>query len=308
MRRSLSQSAPRLLAPWALILIGCASLLACGSCGSNPNTPAPKDPPPFAEPDPELVAFGAQLYRTHGCVTCHTIDGRPSTAPTFLGAFGETRVMTNGRRAQVNEDYLRRSIREPSTEIVAGYTNQMIRYTPEMVSEYELNALIAFIVSLRDQPGDPTPTEQPADPSLTPDPPKSADPAPDPASNDTPKDPAKDDTKDAAQDEPSKDDSPPATPLRLRNDGRPEWWLDHPIRRDTNRAALSAEALGETFRGASDRALEEARRQLRLQLNLAANAPIPDEQIERTLVLPLPNPGGAYRFVGYVLVSGKPTP
>lgn len=293
-----------IVAPW-LLLACSAGLFACGSCGTSPEANPDSEPLAFEEPDPEQIAFGARLYRIHGCVTCHTIDGRPSTAPTFLGAYGQTRVLTNGRRAVVNPDYIRRSIREPSAEIVAGYTNQMIRYTPELLSDVELDALVAFIMSLRDRDEEPLPAEEPDDPSID----EPTNPASEPAEPATPGPSETEGGDDLDAEDPGDiagSDAAAPEPLRLRPDGRPEWWLDRPTRTEEGRVMLSAEALGESFRGAGDRALDEARRQLRIQMNLSPDASIPDEQVERTLVLPLPNPGGAFRFVGYVKVSGAP--
>ncbi|MGP1345817.1 MAG: c-type cytochrome [Phycisphaerales bacterium] len=305
-------------------LIVCASvgLFACGSCGSSQPT-GPDDGSGGGgievAPDPEQVAFGARVFRAQGCVTCHTIDGRESTAPTFLGLYGQPRVLGNGRRVVADEAYLRRSIREPSAELVAGYTNQMIRYTPELLSETELDALVAFIVSLRDREGvAPLPEGDPMDPAAgagagaeggarAGDAPGGGEGAGDDGNVES--GPDGDATNggagggDGAEGEAG---GGAEMPLRLRSDGRPEWWLDNPVTDDDGRVVLADEALGVSLRDASERAIERARARLRERLGVTGDDAIRGERIENTLVLPLPNPGGSFRFVGYVKISGMP--
>ena len=61
----------------------------------------------------------------HGCVGCHSLDGTAGPGPTFLRMFERESELSGGGRVRVDDDYVRRSIREPQGEQVAGYTAVM---------------------------------------------------------------------------------------------------------------------------------------------------------------------------------------
>lgn len=97
-----------------------------------------------AGPSGETVAqSGARLYQQLGCVTCHG-TGR---APAFNGLYGKPVLLTTGETVTADEVYLRRSILEPSAQIVNGYGPIMPTFKGQ-VSEEGLLQLIAFIKSL----------------------------------------------------------------------------------------------------------------------------------------------------------------
>lgn len=92
--------------------------------------------------------FGARLYTSKACVTCHRIDGKRLTGPPLNGLFGRTEVLSSGGEVVVDENYLRRSILEPQADIVAGYDPVMPTYQG-LLKDRELDALIAYIKSLK---------------------------------------------------------------------------------------------------------------------------------------------------------------
>lgn len=94
-----------------------------------------------------LVEFGEQLYRTKGCVTCHTVDGSASTGPTFKGLFGHEVKLTTGETVTVDENYIRESILNPFAKIVAGYQPVMPPYQG-LLKPREVDALVEYIKSL----------------------------------------------------------------------------------------------------------------------------------------------------------------
>ena len=100
----------------------------------------------------ELAKKGQQLYRELGCVGCHTVDGSPSTGPTWKGLFGAEREvqLPDGTTQTVvaDEAYLRESIVDPNAQVVQGFPAIMPAY-PQLGDE-ELNALIEFIKSLKE--------------------------------------------------------------------------------------------------------------------------------------------------------------
>lgn len=130
----------------ALALVGCAG---DGDTGATPNgerSPAVEDGP--TEPPGALVAQGEQLATANGCVACHTVDGSDSVGPTWLGLSGSTETLEDGTTVEVDEEYLRESIVDPSAKIVDGFSDTMPKNFDEQLSDDELDAIIAYIRSL----------------------------------------------------------------------------------------------------------------------------------------------------------------
>jgi cytochrome c oxidase subunit 2 len=90
---------------------------------------------------------GARLYQIHGCTQCHSVDGRAGIGPTFLGVWGKEETLSNGERIVVDENYIRQSILDPQSQIVAGYQGVMPTYQGRL-KDKEITAIIAYIKSL----------------------------------------------------------------------------------------------------------------------------------------------------------------
>jgi cytochrome c oxidase subunit II len=94
-------------------------------------------------------SLGSKQYQEKGCFACHTTDGTPSVGPTFKGLFGKTVTVSTGgkeRKLVADEAYLRRSVLDPSADIVAGFPPVM---PPLTLTDEEINALIEFIKGLK---------------------------------------------------------------------------------------------------------------------------------------------------------------
>jgi cytochrome c oxidase subunit 2 len=92
--------------------------------------------------------WGAQLYKSKACFTCHSIDGTPNVGPTFKGVFGSTAELTDGSTVTVDENYIRQSILEPQSQIVAGFQPVMPTFQGQL-KEAEIDALIAYLKTLK---------------------------------------------------------------------------------------------------------------------------------------------------------------
>jgi cytochrome c oxidase subunit 2 len=93
------------------------------------------------------LASGGELFIAKSCNTCHRPDSS-ARAPILNGVFGTQVTLNDGRRALVDEDYVRESILNPAAKVVAGYQPVMPTFKGQ-VSEEELIQLITYIKSLK---------------------------------------------------------------------------------------------------------------------------------------------------------------
>jgi cytochrome c oxidase subunit 2 len=95
------------------------------------------------------LSEGAELIQEKGCIACHSLDGSAKIGPTFKGLFGRKEtVVTAGkeRTITVNDDYIRRSIKEPTADVVKGFPPIM----PALpVTEEELREIVEHIKTLK---------------------------------------------------------------------------------------------------------------------------------------------------------------
>jgi cytochrome c oxidase subunit 2 len=91
---------------------------------------------------------GEKLYNKYGCVTCHSTDGTARTGPSFKGIWGHSVEFSNAPTQNVDENYIRESILEPSAKIVKGFPDQMQTFKG-VIKDEEIAAIIAYIKSLK---------------------------------------------------------------------------------------------------------------------------------------------------------------
>ncbi|NCO50477.1 MAG: cytochrome c oxidase subunit II [Deltaproteobacteria bacterium] len=86
---------------------------------------------------------GGALLEEQGCLGCHSTDGSQLAGPSFKGlGTRTTEIKRNGEEfhLKVDEDYLRRAIREPNYEIVEDYPPIMPAF--DQLTEAEVQAII----------------------------------------------------------------------------------------------------------------------------------------------------------------------
>jgi len=93
-------------------------------------------------PSPE-GARGLAIARENGCLACH-VDS--DVGPGWEGLAGSEVELSDGTTIVANREYLRRSIREPQADTVAGYT---ILMPTAVLTDSEVDALVAYIEELR---------------------------------------------------------------------------------------------------------------------------------------------------------------
>jgi len=95
---------------------------------------------------------GEAVFNNTGCQTCHAVDESTDTAlmngPALYGLFGQEVTLKHGGTVTVDENYIRKSIMDPMSEIVVGYQPLMPTYAGR-ISEEKVLQLIAYIKSLR---------------------------------------------------------------------------------------------------------------------------------------------------------------
>ncbi|PJZ59317.1 cytochrome c oxidase subunit II [Leptospira barantonii] len=92
--------------------------------------------------------LGKKLYAEKACAGCHSIDGSRLVGPSYKGLFGSAREFEAGAGVNADENYIRKSILQPTAQVVKGYPPAMPSYQGQL-SDDEINALIEYIKTLK---------------------------------------------------------------------------------------------------------------------------------------------------------------
>jgi cytochrome c oxidase subunit 2 len=103
-----------------------------------------------------LSATGEKLFAELGCATCHRTDTQ-GRGPNLQGIFGKPVQLQDGRIVTADENYIRESIFDPGAKIVNGFKPVMPTFQG-LVSEEQVNALVAYVKSIGGVPATKTNT------------------------------------------------------------------------------------------------------------------------------------------------------
>jgi cytochrome c oxidase subunit II len=81
---------------------------------------------------------GLALLEKYGCLGCHSLDGSKKVGPSFQGIWGRSVEVHTGkveRKLVSDETYLRRSIVDPSADVVEGYPAVMPSFAGVLTEE-----------------------------------------------------------------------------------------------------------------------------------------------------------------------------
>ncbi len=92
------------------------------------------------------AAEGEAIFQKMGCATCHDA-GDSSRGPSLNGLYGKDVKLRGGGTIPANDEYLRRSIMEPTADVVVGYTPLMPAFKTQF-NEDDILSLLAYIKSL----------------------------------------------------------------------------------------------------------------------------------------------------------------
>ncbi|MHB1766765.1 MAG: cytochrome c oxidase subunit II [Phycisphaerae bacterium] len=117
---------------------------------ASPVAKVPSGPKPIP-----LHVLGAKLYKSLGCIGCHTVNGQPGVGPTWKNLAGYPQKLTTGKTVIADYKFLRTMILDPGTMDVvgvpAGVMPNMYKYQlsgKKHPHETKLNALIWYINTL----------------------------------------------------------------------------------------------------------------------------------------------------------------
>lgn len=102
-----------------------------------------------AVPD-DPVERGRLWAEQNACLSCHSTDGGKMVGPTWLNVYGSTEELEDGTSVTVDEDYIRESIMDPMSQIVAGYPPAMPASLSENLTDEQIDDIIEFIKSLKE--------------------------------------------------------------------------------------------------------------------------------------------------------------
>jgi cytochrome c oxidase subunit 2 len=92
------------------------------------------------------VAYAQQ----YGCKSCHSLDGTKGIGPSFtetMSFWGKQRPLEGGGTALVDDNYIRKSILDPHSELAQGFGKLMTVYNPALPEEH-IDGVIAFLKTL----------------------------------------------------------------------------------------------------------------------------------------------------------------
>ena len=101
-------------------------------------------------PSAPLPEAGKQLFASLGCSTCHRFDVQ-GRGPNLTGIYNKPVLLEDGRTLIADENYVRESILNPTAKIVNGFKPVMPTFQG-IVSDEQLNALVAYVKSLSQAP------------------------------------------------------------------------------------------------------------------------------------------------------------
>ena len=97
------------------------------------------------------VAHGEALAKEYACTACHATDSTNVVGPGWGGLHGSQVELVDGSTVTADDAYLAESIRAPDAKIVIGYTPGTMPAYDALLSDDDVNAIVAYIRSLEKQ-------------------------------------------------------------------------------------------------------------------------------------------------------------
>jgi cytochrome c oxidase subunit 2 len=97
---------------------------------------------------------GLKIMINQGCNACHSSDGSKILGPSYLNLYGENQVVIRDGKevtVTVDDEYIKRAIFDPNSEIVKGYPKGLMQSYKETLSDDDLSKIIEYMKSLNDE-------------------------------------------------------------------------------------------------------------------------------------------------------------
>ena len=99
-------------------------------------------------------AEGLSIMISQGCNACHSSDGSKILGPSYLNLFGEQQVVVRDGKeitVTVDEEYIKKAIYDPNSEIVKGYPKDLMQSYKGTLSDEDVNKIIEYLKSLNEK-------------------------------------------------------------------------------------------------------------------------------------------------------------
>jgi len=98
---------------------------------------------------PSSEPRGLTVMNDLGCIGCHSLDGSDGIGPSLYQLPGQERkLLVDGATVSkaIDEEYLRKAIRQPNDELVEGYAAVMPPYDESTLSEEDLQHVLDYLL------------------------------------------------------------------------------------------------------------------------------------------------------------------
>lgn len=99
-------------------------------------------------------AEGLAIMNAQGCGACHSSDGSKIIGPSYLNLFGEQQVVIrdgNEVTITVDEEYIKKSIYDPNSEIVKGYPRELMQSYEGALTDEDISKIIEYLKTLNEE-------------------------------------------------------------------------------------------------------------------------------------------------------------
>jgi cytochrome c oxidase subunit 2 len=97
---------------------------------------------------------GLSILQSQGCNACHSTDGSKIIGPSYLNLYGKEQIIIrDGKEVKVtvNEDYIKKAILDPNSEIVKGYPKGLMQSYEGSLKDEDIGKIIDYLKSLNEK-------------------------------------------------------------------------------------------------------------------------------------------------------------
>ena len=92
---------------------------------------------------------GRAAAQSLGCFACHTVDGSKLVGPTWRGLYGSQVKLADGTTVTADDNYIKQSILEPSSQVVFGFSPMSFNAEAVGVTDQQIKNIIEYLKTLK---------------------------------------------------------------------------------------------------------------------------------------------------------------